>query len=476
MYFFAKCRVKALLIYSVIGSAFIVTGCGPTAPPSSPGPQWLKAEERIDPEYLYGFAKVEKRGKRSEYVAECNNMALGNIAQSISVQVRVESQRKVQELEKKGDRDFYALEKSFEMISAVRSQMTLRGVEHVGEWEDIRFYYVYKRLSIDEYNKELMTRVKNALESAMRDYAEGHEWIAIDPVRSLSYFFSAYRSLAPYQDQLLLSIDPVHGGEVNLDVEVKGIIKDMIQRFRIETGNNRFSARVGGPVNGQLEAKVFLVDQDGSDIPVKELPIRFSFDKGYGKLGEMVKSDENGIAVTNVSRVGSPERNQSIRAELDLIEFAYNDDIGKMIVADFSSLSLPYGQFILDVELPTVYMESKEFSLGVPLHDYIVTPAVIKSLKENIGFTFVDVPEEADYTLELNVSTQKLAESYGLFTSTAQLNMYFREAGTIVFAYHEDNIRGTHTNYELAAVNALQRLSDKVEEEIGAKIAQEFFN
>ena len=50
----------------------------------------------------------------------------------------------INEIEKTGNKNSYILEESFEIISSVRSKLTLEGVESLGEWENQNYYFAYR--------------------------------------------------------------------------------------------------------------------------------------------------------------------------------------------------------------------------------------------------------------------------------------------------------------------------------------------
>ena len=133
---------KAPAIGLFLGGAFLFNSCS-----SSNVPIWLNSVHRIDSEFFHGFSKVSKSGKAEEYIGQARTHSLGTISQAIKTDIDASSINKVKEIKRRGSENDYFLENTYEMIYSSRSKLSLEGVEHVGEWEDKNYYYVYNRLS-----------------------------------------------------------------------------------------------------------------------------------------------------------------------------------------------------------------------------------------------------------------------------------------------------------------------------------------
>lgn len=429
-----------------------------------------------DPNYYHGIGQVSKTGERQKYIAECRNMAMSEIAEQIEVHVKVESKSKIKELEKRfPDEDFYYLEKSFESISAIRSEMTLTGVEAVGEWEDNSFYYVYKRLSKAVYEKMVQNKIKDAVNIASEYYVQAYRYMNKDPTRAISNLFSAYRQLFPFQDRILLADDPLNPEDkFYVDIVVRMKLNDMLQSITFTSNSISPDVKLGKAVSEPLSVKLSYTNEIGQDILLKNAPLRFYFEYGNGDLVEKTKTNSSGEAYTKVTKVKSKDPHQIVRVELDLESFVGKDKIGKIITTEYKNINMPYGRFELNVKTPVIFLDGRELSLGNPTSNPVVLPAIIKSLEERIGATFTENGKEADYVLEYEVNTERLGELYGQFSVIAHMNIFLKEGNNTISAHNIQNIKGIHLSYEKASSTALKKLAEKVENEIGKKIAKHF--
>ena len=141
---------KAPAIGLFLGGAFLFNSCS-----SSKVPIWLNSVHRIDSEFFHGFSKVSKSGKVEEYIGQARTYSLGTISQAIKTDIDASSINKVKEIKRRGSENDYFLENSYEMIYSTRTTLSLEGVEHIGEWEDDDYYYVYNRLSKALYKNNL---------------------------------------------------------------------------------------------------------------------------------------------------------------------------------------------------------------------------------------------------------------------------------------------------------------------------------
>ena len=118
------------------------------------------------------------------------------------------------------------------MISSARSKLSLEGVEHIGEWEDDKYYYVYNRLSKSVYEAILNRKISKALESAVSNFDEGMKHLQFNPVIALKYFFSGLKHLIPFHDQLLIIKDPNDPSElINIDLVLRKKIEKACPDF-----------------------------------------------------------------------------------------------------------------------------------------------------------------------------------------------------------------------------------------------------
>ncbi len=444
---------------------------------SSKQPVWLNGDHRSESEYFHGFSKVTRTGMTEEYIGRARTYSLGTIAQAIKADISITSVSKVKEVEKIGLLNEFILEKSFEMISSARSKLSLEGVEHVGEWEDEKYYYVYNRLSKSVYEEILHRKISKALESASSNYEEGIMYLQTNPVTALKYFFTGLKSLIPYQNQLLICKDPFDSDKfINIDLVLRKQIEKLLSSITLTPYKNNMRTKLGTLPQHPLELKVTYTTSNGEIIYLNELPILFNFTEGTGSLAGRMNSDKTGKVQSTIQKLNEMINHYQIKAELDMISFTGNDEIGNYLFTEFRGSVVPTTFFNIEVRPITIYLISEEKSLGKTLANPLVTPIVIKSLEEKLSATFIHEKINSDYTLDLRIDTQKRGEAYSLFSSVAQMSIYFKDGENILFANNFNDIKGTHADYEKASRESLKKLAERVEKEITDEIVRKILD
>jgi hypothetical protein len=455
-----------------LAGVFLCSSCSPSKPPV-----WLKAEQRIQSEFIHGFAKVSKTGTAEDYIGRARTNSLGTIAQAIKSDINVSSVSKVKEIEKKGLKNEYFLDKSFEMISSARSKLSLEGVEHIGEWEDENYFYVYNRLSKMVYREILNRKISKALESAGSNYEEGINHLQFNPVIALKYFLTGLKSLIPYQDQILIINDPYNPGEfINLDLVLRKQIEKLLTQITLTPHKKNIKTNLGQLPLKPLELKVRYKTSIGNSIDLNELPVIFKFSEGNGSLTEKMNSDKTGNVQSTIQNLNEMLNYYQIKAELDMLSFTGDDEIGIYLYSEFKGPLIPTTFFNIKVKPITLYLISEEKSLGKTLANPIVTPIIIKSLEEKLSATFINEKLKSDYTLDIKIDTQKRGEAYSLFSSVAQMSIYFKDGENILFANNFNDIKGTHSDYEKASREALKKLAERVEKKITDEIVRQIMD
>ena len=455
-----------------LAGIFLFNSCS-----SSKLPIWLNPVHRNDSEFIHGFSKVSKSGKAEEYIGQARTYSLGTIAQSIKTDIDVTSLNKVKEIERWGSKSIYFLENSYEMISSSRTKLSLEGVEHVGEWEDTNYYYVYNRLSKAVYKDILNRKIAKALESAGNNFDEGIKQLYFNPVIALKYFFSGLKHLIPFQDQLLIMKDPNNPSEyINVDLVLRKNIEDLLSNITLTALNKNMRTSLGKGLPLSLGLKTHYTSSNGKLIDLNELPVLLKFTVGTGSLVGKITSDKYGNVHSTIQKLSEIQNHYQIKAELDMLSFTGEDEIGKYLFSEFKGIGIPTTFIDIEVTPITIFLLSDEKSLGKTLNNPLVTPIVIKSLEEKLNAIFINDQNDADYTLDIRIDTKKRGEAYSLFSSVAQMSIYVKDGENILFANNFNDIKGTHTDYEKASRGALSNLAEKVEKEFSDEIVKQILD
>ena len=403
-------------------------------------PYWLISEYRTDADYFHGFGQVEKSGRRQDYVKECNNIAVEQISNSIRADVKIQSKRYIKEQESLGESWQSSLDKSFNLISDIRSETVLHRVEHVGEWEDNELYYVYKRLAVADYEYPM----KVAVQSALKEYVNGMELKQSDPVKSLMLFLNAYRTIVPFLGETLRAEDPFSDFKsIKLDAELRFNIRESLMRIVVVPNQDSITANVFNTWRDQIKIETGF-EIDGGFIPAR-FPIRFF----------------------------SNNAETQISIKPDLSYWVGDDKISKIITTEFQP-SLPSVIVNVSQEPVNIYLDLSELSLGKETNHHRVKPIIIKVLQNEMNAVILNDTTDAEYTLSVKIDTEISGHIHTMATAMAKMNYYFSNQNGIIFSGSMPDVKGSQMSDERASDAALKKMADSVKTTFTQQLEPEF--
>ena len=456
----------------LLAGVFLFNTCS-----SSKLPIWLNPVNRNNFEFIHGFSKVSKSGKAEEYIGQARAYSLSTIAQAIKMDIDATSINKVKEIERKGSKNIFSIENSYEMIYSARTTLSLEGVEHIGEWEDDDYYYVYNRLSKAVYKDNLNRKISKALVASSNNLQEGIKHLYMNPVTSLKYFFSGLKHLIPFQDQLLLIKDPNNPAEViHVDLVLRKNIEVLLSNIVLTPLNKNIRTNLAKGLPLSLEIKAHYISSNGDLIDLIELPVLLCFTIGRGSLVDKTTSDRFGNVQSILHDFVEIQNHYQVKAELDILSFTGEDGIGEYLFSEYKGIDIP--ATFIDIEMTpiSIFLHIDEKSLGKTLMNPLVTPIIIKSLEEKMGAIFVTDRKKSNYILDIRIDTQKRGEAFSLFSAFAQMSIYLKDGDDILFANNFNDIKGTHTDYERASREALKKLAEKIDKDVSDEIVKQFLD
>ena len=456
----------------LLAGVFLFNTCS-----SSKLPIWLNPVQRNDSEFIHGFSKISKTGKPEDYIGQARSYSLGTIAQAIKMDIDATSVNKVKEIERKGSKNIFSIENSYEMIYSARTTLSLEGIEHIGEWEDEDYYYVYNRLSKSVYKDNLNRKISKALEASSNNLHEGIKHLYVNPVTSLKYFFSGLKYLIPFQDQLLVMNDPSNPGKViNVDLVLRKNIELLLSNIVLTPLDKNIRTSLGKRLPLSLELKAHYISSNGDLIDLIELPVLLSFTIGRGSLVDKTTSDRFGNVQTILHDFVKIQNHYQVKAELDILSFTGEDGIGEYLFSEYKGINIPFTFIDIEITPMTIFLQSDEKSLGKTLMNPLVTPIIIKSLEKKLDAIFITDQNKSDYILDIRIDTRKRGEAFSLFSAFAQMSIYLKDGDNILFANNFNDIKGTHTDYERASREALKKLAEKIDKEVSDEIVKQFLD
>ena len=449
--------MKYIRTLTLLITLLLMTGCGsgtnpggsPEAIQAGPKPSWL-IQQPVDPNYYLGIGSASKNQYGSEAQKSAQDMALADLASQITVKITSDI---VTTLIENG-----TMTKD-EYLATARSEAVadLEGHELVDTWQDATYHYAYYRLSKAQY-AAVQARKRQAAVALSTDFLE-----KANTANALNHFSDAFNAiiqaflpLLPYLNEAL-EVN-FEGQTVILSNEVNSRLQSLLSGIDLSPNKSALTAKLGQPITEELT--VFAKGNTGQ--PLRGLPLKVQFYRGAGEVLGSVKTGQQGFATLHVTNITAPLKLQVLEVGVDVEQLIHGVE-SPILVGIIKSIPPTAVRIVLDVENPSIYLESNESFSGKPLQQLQVEPR-IKNHFIGEGFNFVDNPQDADWHMTLNATATRGTEYSGMYTTFADvnLNVIERKSGSEIYANSLSRVKGIDLSYENAANKAFDNATDKM--------------
>ena len=262
-------------------------------------PGWVK-DRPSDPDSYIGISFVEINNRPpSVYLNEADDQAILEISKQIQVQVFGEFKSIVKE---RG----LDLEESYSQENLIYTVSNIKGLEKVDDKTIGNEYWVYWKVPKDAYEKSK----QEAIKAARNQYIKFINTSNVNITQRCRLLITALDVLSQYPDS-----------DIDLQNQVKNELNMLINRLNLEplqlvisgTFDRRLDSPVGVRVSSFIDKYEGAVEEDLKEIPVYNFPLKVSFTKGKGSFTfTNPKTDMNGLAETQVTRIMDPHPRQEI--------------------------------------------------------------------------------------------------------------------------------------------------------------------
>lgn len=227
-----------------------------------------------------------------------------------------------------------------------------------------------------------------------------------------------------------------------------------------------FSAIKVNPEQGEYEIKKVELFKNPIDVAVSlngvalvDVPVRFTLLRDEQvEFETSMMTSKNGVSQLVVNT-------EQIKHSGELI-VDISIDAASLLGVDPASLFIKnilvenppqVKQVKLKVLAPTVYVTSKEMSLGQPMGINILAPSVKNALLE-LDYKFLESPEGADYIIEIEAATRTGQSSLAYFSYLdATVSMRRTDTGKEIYKNSLTSVKGAGANFNLASANAYEK-------------------
>ncbi len=424
-------------------------------------PSWVEKRPNIQGYYI-GVGVAAKTGTPQEYIQRAKDGALNDMAQQIVVSIDAEQMSKLSE--KMGE-----LSEEYQTAVRTSTKADLDGFETVDTWDGDDNYWVYYRLSIEEYKKNHAEKLRKATSLALDFFTKAK---TSEKSNNISEAIQSYvQALASIEKFLGESIQVQYSGSsIYLSNEIFSSLQSLLNQIELKAKNPKIDAQVGKPIRQSLEV---IVSNTAKSNAVPNFPVKYSFTKGSGDLIGSSTSDKNGVASTQVTKIVATDKLQLIKAEGDPAS-VLGQNASPLLQTLLKGFSVPFTRFTINVTSLSIAFETEEMLFGTKLRLPRIEPMLKNSLSSQ-GFSFVDDPAKASLMISIKSNGRDGGEYNGLYTVYVDANISVLDlnSGEEVYKTAFNNVKGVSINAEKAGMKAYDEIAVDLQKKVIPKILEQ---
>ncbi len=412
-------------------------------------PAWTE-KTPVNQGYYIGIGSAAKTPGGTDHIAQARDIALEQIAASISVHIT--SQTTSQQLEQSGIR----LE-TFQSKITSMVKTDLVGYEFVESWENNTEYWVYYRLSKELYQMLVEQRKMASVMLATQYQSLGKKAVLDEDIASaISYYFYAAKEIWPHRgfmsslaSQSPLALDAQIISELRQILSSIIIRKQELTEINDPTANPNIKAAIG----------VFFPTSTGEKIPVKNIPLEMVVTSGFSRFSPLVPTNASGISFITASNNRTPIGSEiKVRPSLmALAGFENETPAGPEIIDFFQN---PYSVIRIQSVPQRVAVIAREENLGGRRENSVVAGKLKEFLSVN-NWRVLNDAAQADYLLYISVGTVQGIVREGIHTAFASGDVWMVDNSTQeeILRTNLQRISGAGLGFEDAGMDALAKFA-----------------
>ena len=347
-------------------------------------PDWVR-ERPVSSVYYIGIGRSDKSDK--DYIRTAKQNALKDLASEIRVQVSSNSLLHTLEGEEGN------IDTRFEETIRVGVCEEIEKFHMAGTWQNEQEYWVYYELSVIDYEEYREKKRQIALRQGYDFWTKGTTALKEgELMTALEFWVKGLETVQPVMNE---ELECAHeSGRIDIGCELYASLKNAFKGVVLSADQEILEAKAYRPVERPV---VLNLSKDG--MPMKHVSLKAVFLRGEGRLGEGIRTDEEGKAELYIENITASLPRQQVEVNIDAAAFSplLNGIFGKVVKEVLSSA--PRTQFRLDVA-----QENMKACIQVKNGADASLVRAVKDLLSRNRFVMVDRLSAAD--LEINISAE----------------------------------------------------------------------
>lgn len=408
-------------------------------------PGWI-INRPIDNEYFIGI------GQSNTYEDNFRKKALDQAIEEISAQinVKIESETYSKNIERDSEVDNY-----FENIIHSRTKNQLKNIEIYANWSDKDFYWVYCRLSKKQYYENIRLERKKKAEMSLQYFKTAKQNNLDNNIADeILNYFKAFKTIEEYIDEPVLI--EYEGENINLVNKIKTSLDNTMNNIIISTDNDEYIINPG-----KIKTITIKVYNKFNNKPIRNLPVIIKNVYGKAEFKENYISGEGGKINLIIKPGNYLSKKNVIQISID-IQSIYENTKSPLLKAFIKNIYSPKKNISLNIKTPKIFIKSSEYNFNNKITPSIVEKEIKRSFIKK-GYTFVDEPEEADYSINISAETRRGSYMNGMYSSFASFSISILNNKNYneIYSNNLGRVTGIGSSYKDAGIKALKNINKK---------------
>jgi len=452
-------------------------------------PGWIM-EVPKDKQYIYAVGMKTAAFSLEEGKRSAVQQAVTELVEHFELQSRVRYQERKTELETK----------VMDEIQSLSGDVKIRG-SLISEWHfektnegkyDVYILLRYPREELERERARQRNEAARKISQIQRALSNGENAeVNGNLTEAMNSYLTAVKLAAIFEDTALHS-----SAHEMLNQLVTGI------QIRVVSGNDQ-TIDMSRKIDYQLVAKTVL-KKGGYEIPLSDLPVKFSFPNDKGIEALSIKSDQDGMAIFRIPRLPTATKDYRVQATIDVDQmFIIPSDLSKSDqksvrhLADHlrsKSSDFTFHTFVVRKDLKVIVLIDEK-NHGVSMRESITGNEISKRLfdagyqviaDQDIGKTNIErlkIAIQKDELFSLNKTIYGMVDV--VVTGTCNTREGTHNSGVVISSHADGFIKavdlrngsvvaqknaldtvGFGETEEQAGINALKKLGTSISEEI----------
>lgn len=419
----------------------------------NPKPSWMAAKPPQDVYYI-GIGHSLK-DPAINHIQAAKKSALEDLVSEIKVTISASSALSTIDANK----EFH---EKYEQIIKTTVADEIQEFEQMGTWEDAQHYWIYYRLSKARYKQIKDELKRNAVSQSLDFFAKAKQAERNNEiVLSLGFYYQGFRAIEKYlAEPIRLDFE---GKEILLTNEIVSNIQLLLDRLKVTATPSEI--QINRRVDQNSTSVMVRVQEKSNGSPIRDMPLRASFEKGSGDVYPDYKSDASGLAKILLTKISSRDLEQSIGVSINLLAFAGSNpsEIYAMVSA---KMVTPKAEILMKVQRPLVFLTSEEKNFGLNKPNAQVSNKVKNFLTGN-GFEFTETKEKADFLMTVIADSEKGSISGSIHISyvTAVIRVSTAQDNKEIYSTTLDRVKGYSLDFERSSQEAYNKSMEILDKE-----------